>query len=116
MTDTIAGFIAALESERGIGEVINLGSNFEISIGETAHAIADAMLTTIEIITDDQRLRPEKSEVERLYASNAKARDLLGWQPEYGGREGFMRGIKETTAWFRDPSNVAAYKSDIYNL
>ena len=116
VVDTVGGFVAALESDRGIGEVINLGSNFEISIGDTAHAIAEAMSTTIEIITDEQRLRPEKSEVERLWASNTKARELLGWQPQYGGRDGFMRGIKETTTWFREPSNLSAYKADIYNL
>lgn len=116
VADTVAGFIAALESDRGIGEVINLGSNFEISIGDTAHAIAEAMGTSIEIITDDQRLRPEKSEVERLWASNAKARELLGWQPQYGSRDGFMRGLAETITWFREPSHLSAYKADIYNL
>lgn len=116
VADTVAGFIAALKSDRCIGEVINLGSNFEIAIGDTAHAIAEAMGTSIEIITDEQRLRPEKSEVERLWASNTKARELLGWQPQYGGREGFMRGLTETIAWFREPSHLSAYKADIYNL
>jgi dTDP-glucose 4,6-dehydratase len=116
VADTVAGFVAALESDRGIGEVINLGSNFEISIGDTAHALAEAMGTSIEIITEEQRLRPEKSEVERLWASNTKARELLGWQPQYGGRDGFMRGLTETIAWFREPSCLSAYKADIYNL
>lgn len=116
VADTVAGFIAALESDRGTGEVINLGSNFEISIGDTAHAIAEAMGTSIEIITDEQRLRPEKSEVERLWACNAKASELLGWQPKFGGRDGFLRGLTETIAWFREPANLAAYKADIYNL
>jgi dTDP-glucose 4,6-dehydratase len=116
VADTVAGFIAALESERGTGEVINLGSNFEISIGDTAHAIAEAMGTSIEIITDEQRLRPEKSEVERLWACNAKASELLGWQPKFGGRDGFLRGLTETIAWFREPANLAAYKADIYNV
>jgi NAD dependent epimerase/dehydratase len=115
VADTVAGFIAALESDRGIGEVINLGSNFEISIGDTAHAIAEAMGTSIEIITDEQRMRPEKSEVERLWASNTKASELLDWHPQYGGRDGFMRGIKETITWFREPTNLSAYKPDIYN-
>ncbi|MDO9371791.1 MAG: NAD-dependent 4,6-dehydratase LegB, partial [Gammaproteobacteria bacterium] len=86
--DTVAGFIAALNSDQGLGEVVNFGSNFEISIGDTARAIAEVMGVEIEIITDEQRLRPEKSEVERLWASNDKARDLLGWQPQYGGLEG----------------------------
>lgn len=116
VADTVAGFLAALESDRGIGEVINLGSNFEISIGDTAHAIAEAMGTTIEIVTDDQRLRPEKSEVERLWASNTKAADLLGWKPQFGGRDGFLRGLTETIAWFREPANLVAYKADIYNV
>jgi dTDP-glucose 4,6-dehydratase len=116
VADTVAGFIAAVESERGSGEVVNLGSNFEISIGDTAHAIAQAMGTTIKIITDDQRLRPEKSEVEHLWAANIKARELLGWQPEYGGRDGFLRGISETIAWLRNPSHLSAYKADIHNI
>lgn len=116
VVDTVAGFIAALESDRCIGEVINIGSGFEISIGDTAHAIAEAMGVPIEIFTDEQRLRPDKSEVERLCASNSKARELLGWYPQYGDREGFMRGIKETIAWFRDPAHLSGYKSDIYNL
>jgi NAD dependent epimerase/dehydratase len=116
VADTVAGFVTALESDRATGEVINLGSNFEISIGDTAHAIAEAIGTSIEIITDEQRLRPKKSEVERLWASNTKARELLGWQPKYGGRDGFMRGLAETITWFREPSHLSAYKADIYNL
>lgn len=116
VADTVAGFIAALDAERAVGEVINLGSNFEISIGDTAQAIAEVMGVQIELVTDDQRLRPEKSEVERLWASNAKARDLLGWQPAYGGRDGFLRGLAETVTWFRQPANLAAYKSHIYNV
>jgi NAD dependent epimerase/dehydratase len=116
VADTVSGFIAALKSEQGAGEVINLGSNYEISIGDTVQVIAEAMGADIEIITDEQRLRPEKSEVDRLWASNEKAKQLLGWQPSYGGVEGFKRGIAETAAWFREPASLAAYKSDIYNL
>ncbi len=116
VADTVGGFMAALNSDRGIGEVINIGSNFEISIGDTARAIAEAMGVEIEIITDEQRLRPEKSEVERLWASNDKARELLGWQPQYGGLDGFRRGLSETVNWFNEPAHLASYKSDIYNL
>jgi dTDP-glucose 4,6-dehydratase len=116
VADTVEGFIAALNSDRCVGEVINLGSNFEISIGDTAKAIAETMGVNVEILTDEQRLRPENSEVERLWASNDKARELLGWQPQYGGLEGFGRGIAETVAWFREPSNLASYKSERYNL
>ncbi len=116
VADTVAGFIAALASDKAVGEVINIGSNFEISIGDTARTIAGVMGTEIEILTDEQRLRPEKSEVERLWASNTKARELLGWQPQYGGLDGFRRGLTETVAWFRQPSHLATYKSEIYNL
>ena len=69
-----------------------------------------------EIITDEARLRPENSEVERLWADNAKARQLFGWQPNYAGREGFKRGLAETAEWFAQPDNLSAYKADIYNL
>ena len=114
--DTVAGFIAAMNSDQGLGEVVNVGSNFEISIGETVRLIAEVMNTDIEIITDENRLRPEKSEVERLWADNTKAKELFGWQPRYSGREGFKRGLAETAEWFMDPANLARYKSDIYNL
>ena len=116
VSDTVAGFVKALDAERAVGEVINLGSNFEISIGDTARAIAEVMGVQVEIVTDDQRLRPENSEVDRLWASNTKARELLDWQPAYGGRDGFLRGMAETVAWFNEPGNLAAYKADIYNL
>jgi NAD dependent epimerase/dehydratase len=116
VADTVSGFIAALGSEQGAGEVINLGSNYEISIGDTVKVIAETMGADIEILTDEQRLRPEKSEVDRLWASNEKAARLLNWQPSYSGVEGFRRGIAETVAWFREPANLAAYKAEIYNL
>ena len=116
VTDTVNGFIAALRSDGGLGEIINLGSNFEISIGDAAQLIAEAMGVTIEIITDEARIRPENSEVQRLWADNSKARDLLGWQPAYAGRDGFKRGLTETIAWFRQSANLRGYKSHIYNI
>ena len=116
VTDTVAGFMAALDSDRGIGEVINIGSNFEISIGDTARTIGEVMGLEVEILMDEQRLRPEKSEVERLWAANGKARELLGWQPQYRGLDGFRRGLAETVAWFTQPSHLASYKSEMYNL
>lgn len=114
--DTVRGFIAALESNRGVGEVINLGSNFEMSIGDTARLIAEIMGTDIDIVSVDERKRPKKSEVERLLASNAKAKALLRWEPRYGGRDGFRRGLEETVAWFKVPENIENYKADIYNI
>ncbi|EGV27985.1 dTDP-glucose 4,6-dehydratase [Thiorhodococcus drewsii AZ1] len=116
VADTASGFIKALESDASIGEVINLGSNFEISVGDTARTIAEIMNADIEILTDEQRLRPDKSEVERLWADNTKARELLGWQPAYAGLDGFRRGLSETAKWFTDPANLSHYKADRYNL
>jgi len=114
--DTVDGFVAALKADNGLGEVVNLGSNYEISIGETVQLIAEAMHAEIEIVTDEIRLRPEKSEVERLRADNGKAFELFGWCPVYGGREGFKRGLAETAEWFVQPDNLRAYKADIYSV
>jgi dTDP-glucose 4,6-dehydratase len=114
--DTVNGFIAVAESDASVGEVINIGSNFEISIGETVQLIADVMGKEIEIETDAQRLRPEKSEVERLWADNTKAKTLLNWEPIFAGREGLKRGLQETVEWFSSPENLRKYKSDVYNI
>jgi dTDP-glucose 4,6-dehydratase len=114
--DTVAGFIAALEGRSGVGEVVNFGSNFEISIGDTVRLIAEVMGQEVEVITDEERLRPENSEVERLWADNQKAKKLLGWQPAYGGLDGFRCGLFETTEWFKNPINLAVYKADRYNI
>jgi dTDP-glucose 4,6-dehydratase len=116
VSDTVSGFIAALESDKGVGNVINIGSGFEISIGDTARVIAELMEADIEIITDGIRLRPEKSEVDRLFASAERARQMLGWQPSYAGLEGFKRGLAETIKWFREPANLATYNAEIYNV
>jgi dTDP-glucose 4,6-dehydratase len=113
--DTARGFISLANSAQAVGEVVNLGSNFEVSIGETVHTIAKLMGADVHIETDQLRVRPEKSEVERLWADNSKAR-RLGWAPDYGGKDGFERGLKETIAWFTKPSNLAQYKSNIYNV
>jgi nucleoside-diphosphate-sugar epimerase len=116
VSDTVSGFLAALESDRGIGEIVNLGSNFEISIGDTASMIADEMEVTIDIVAEDERQRPVNSEVERLYASNDKAVRLLAWKPRFGGLEGLRRGLRETIAWFRVPQHLRMYKPEIFNL
>jgi NAD dependent epimerase/dehydratase len=114
--DTVGGFIAVMESNKSIGEVINIGSNYEVSIGETAELIAEVMGKNIQIETDSIRLRPEKSEVERLWAENKKAKDLLGWEPKYQGKDGLRRGLKETADWFMNQNNLSHYKADIYNI
>jgi dTDP-glucose 4,6-dehydratase len=105
-----------MESETGCGEVVNFGSNFEISIADTARTIADIMGADIKLVSEETRLRPDRSEVERLWAANGKAKELFGWSPQYAGRDGFRRGLAETVKWFRDPGNLARYKADRYNI
>lgn len=114
--DTVRGFIAVAEADESIGEVINIGSNYEVSIGETVKLIAEVMGAEITIETDAQRVRPDNSEVERLWAANAKAHELLGWQPEYAGVEGLRRGLAITADWFRQPGNLQLYKTDRYTV
>jgi NAD dependent epimerase/dehydratase len=114
--DTVRGFIAVAESDRSIGEVINIGSNYEISIADTVKLIAEVMNVDIEIETESSRLRPKNSEVERLWADNTKAKTLLGWEPLYAGREGLKKGLSETVKWFTDPKNLAFYKGERYNI
>jgi len=114
--DTVEGFMAAMNGENVCGQVINFGSNFEISVGDTAQLIAEVMNAKIDIETDEARLRPADSEVERLWADNSKARELLGWRPAYAGREGFKRGLSETVEWFARPENLRGYKSHLYNI
>ncbi|MCA6488207.1 MAG: GDP-mannose 4,6-dehydratase, partial [Chitinophagaceae bacterium] len=114
--DTVEGFIKALHSDDVIGKVTNLGSGFEISIGRTASTIASLMGATIEFTTDSQRIRPERSEVERLFASYTRAEKRMGWSPVYGGEDGFEKGLLKTIEWFSDPNNLARYKANQYAI
>jgi dTDP-glucose 4,6-dehydratase len=114
--DTANGFLAAAMSDAIIGQTVNLGSGFEISIQETAETIAKLMNVELKLANDEQRVRPESSEVERLHASIQKAKEVLGWQPQLKGLEGFKAGLKQTIDWFSNPTNLARYKADRYNL
>ena len=116
VADTVAGFVAALENRAGIGEVINIGSGFEVSIGDTARMIAELMGVEIEIEHDDVRVRPERSEVERLWASNEKAKKLLGWLPRFSGVDGLRDGLEKTISWFTRSENLARYRVNAYHL
>jgi NAD dependent epimerase/dehydratase len=116
VADTVRGFLHAAVADAGVGEVINTGSGFEISIGETAHLIAELMDAEVELIRFEERVRPPASEVERLFAGIARAETALGWKPEYGGRDGFMRGLERTIAWFREPVNLVRYNAARYNI
>ena len=114
--DTVAGFVNTLRADNINGETINLGSNYEISIGDTVKAIARAYGTDVTVTTENKRLRPENSEVERLWACNAKARELLNWIPEYAGLDGFEKGLQKTITWFIDDTNLAKYKEQSYSI
>jgi len=114
--DTANGFLAAAMSDAIVGQTVNLGSGFEISIQETAETIAKLMNVELKLANDEQRVRPESSEVERLHASIQKAKEVLGWQPQLKGLEGFKAGLKQTIDWFSNPTNLARYKADQYNL
>ncbi len=116
VADTVRGFIAAAEAPAAIGEVINIGSDFEVSIGDTAAMIAGIMKVEAEITTDPQRVRPGDSEVERLWADNIRANELMQWRPKYGGHAGFRRGLEETIAWFAEPANRAGYRPQKYSV
>jgi NAD dependent epimerase/dehydratase len=114
--DIVKGFIAAINSQKCLGEAINLGSGSEFSIQETIQIISEVMNTSLETIQDQERIRPKNSEVERLLACNKKAEKLLGWKPEYTGLEGFKKALKETSEWFVKPENLHTYKANIYNI
>ncbi|KAH2817797.1 hypothetical protein KXV85_003938, partial [Aspergillus fumigatus] len=89
-----------------VGQIVNIGSNFEISIGDTAKLIAEQMDREVEFTLDERRLRPADSEVDRLWADNTRARELAGWTPGYGGRDGFGRGLRETIASAAPKTNL----------
>jgi NAD dependent epimerase/dehydratase len=114
VADTCAAFQAIAACDSALGQVVNAASNFEISIGDTAALIAEVMNVELEIVTDEQRIRPEGSEVNRLFGDNTRLRQLTGWQPTYGGLEGFRRGLALTAEWFSDPANLACYRPGTY--
>jgi NAD dependent epimerase/dehydratase len=116
VSDTVRGFMAVAECDAAVGQVVNVGSNFEVSIGDTARLIADIMASDVQFVSDEQRYRPAGSEVERLWADSTLARTLTGWTPEYAGVEGLRRGLAETVAWFGQESNLRRYKADRYNI
>lgn len=108
--DTAAGFIAIAESDKTVGEEINIASQKEISIGDLANEIIEQINPKAKIICEEQRLRPEKSEVNRLLGSNEKIRQLTSWEPRYT----LAQGIGETVEWIGQ--NMNCYKTNIYNI
>lgn len=114
VTDTAAGFIAALTSTAGVGDVANLGTGYEVTIGETAALIMELIGRTVPIVTAAERLRPGSSEVERLCADNSRARAWWGWQPARHGADGLRAGMAQTIEWFSNPENLAMYRPAQY--
>ncbi len=110
--DTCRGFIAVAESPKTLGETVNIGSNSEISVGETLNIIKNIMQSDVEFVVDDRRLRPEKSEVNRLCCDNTKIKALTGFESMINITEGLQR----TVDWFSNPDNLKKYKSGIYNV
>ncbi len=114
--DITEAFIKIAESDKTIGQTMNAGNNYEVSIGDTAKIIAQLMDAKIEILSDEARLRPTKSEVNRLWADNSKIKKLTGWQPKYPGIKGFKKGLERCIEWYLDPKNLSLFKTDIYNV
>jgi len=110
--DTCRGFIALAECDESIGQTVNIGSNFEISIGDTLNLIKELMDSDVKFITDKQRIRPEKSEVFRLWCDNSKIKKLTGFKPQVDIKE----GLQKTIDWITQPNNLKKYKSEIYNV
>ena len=115
VTDTVDGFISAIGNKKCLGETINLGTGKDFSIGETVKNIENIMDKKANIITDNKRLRPKKSEVNRLISSNLKAKKILNWSPNYKGSKGFKEGLKKTIEWFSQEENLKIYKANLYN-
>lgn len=110
--DTCRGFIELAECEKANGQTVNIGSNYEISVGDTLNLIKKIMNSDVEFIIDEARIRPEKSEVNRLWCDNTKINQLTGFKPQYT----IEQGLKETVEWFKNPENLKKYKADIYNV
>jgi nucleoside-diphosphate-sugar epimerase len=110
--DTCGGLIALAEEDTTIGETINIGSNFEISIADTLNIIKDLMHSDVKFITDDQRIRPEKSEVFRLWCDNTKLKKFTGFVPQFD----IKKGLQKTIDWISESDHLKSYKSEIYNI
>ena len=112
VTDTVIGFVNALENKNSIGKVINLGSNFNISIKEIVKIISEITNKEILIDKDLNRFRPKKSEVDNLLCDNSYAKKILDWKPKYQDLNGFKNGLKKTIQWFQEEKNITFYDSD----
>ena len=116
VSDTVNGYISAIGNKKCIGETIQLGTGVDFSMQETLDEIKKQTNKNIVIVQDKERMRPIKSEVNRLISSNKKAKKILNWSPKYSGKQGFKKGLQKTIEWFKNSKNLSHYKSDLYNL
>jgi NAD dependent epimerase/dehydratase len=114
VADTAEGFRAAAEGTGGLGEVFNMGSGFEISMGEVVEMLSEISGRKVSVTEDPARVRPENSEVERLWSDSSKIENAFGWKPAHAGGDGLYRGLEKTYAWFRDNSSEAGYDAKRY--
>lgn len=110
--DTCRGFLVLANCDEAIGQTVNIGSNYEISIGDTLNIIKSIMQSDVEFITEEQRIRPPNSEVFRLWCDNSLLKQLTNFEPKYT----ITSGLEKTVQWFTNPKNLAKYKSEIYNV
>tara|TARA_B100001248_G_scaffold251273_1_gene226211 strand:- start:31128 stop:32123 length:996 start_codon:yes stop_codon:yes gene_type:complete len=113
--DTTDAFLCALNKKKDIGEIINIGSGFEVSIKELVRKISKITGYRIDIEKDFKRIRPKKSEVDRLFANNKKAKKILNWSPKLNKKSDFENSLKKTIEWFSNEENINQYKINIFN-
>ena len=116
VADTCGAFQALADCDAALGQVVNAACNFEISIGDTASLIAEVMNVELDIVTDDQRLRPESSEANRLFGVNSLLLQLTAWEPRYGGLDGFREALESTAEWFSFLANLTLYRPSSYSV
>lgn len=114
--DTVDAFISTINSTKTIGETINIGSNFEISVKEIVKIVSDITNIKKKVIIEKKRIRSKNSEVKRLLCSNVKAKELLNWEPKFKGEKGFSKAIAKTINWYKKTNNQIKLKSEIYNI
>ena len=116
ISDTVDGFISTLKAKNILGEIINIGSGYKISISEIVNIISKILGSKKKIVIEKARLRNKKTEVTRLCASNRKAKKLLNWKPQYKSKEGLIIGLNKTIEWYKKKENLKKFKSNLYNI
>ena len=116
VSDTCSAFISVANNQSTFGKVLNAASGFEVSIGDTVSLICRILNSDAEIISDESRLRPVGSEVNRLFGDSSLLQELTGWRPNYAGIDGFQRGLETTIDWFKQPENIRHYKPNLYTI